>query len=233
MTTPQAASPPAPRPSLLRRLWQGLVTFLVIVFVCWNLFVLLARNVLDLWDEQVRQWASSQLWWKDYREKFDHLDTLTSYYAKFTGAEQGWSMFTPNLARSDPFLTARLEFTDGSSELVMSQVAPLLEKKNVDDDHYQISYVRIGLARQRKLEEYLMKLPNDLKTSSYLPMYEAFARYCLRRWQQRHPDDPRVVEHVVLLKYRIYYPRPGQDSWRYEEPSTRDFATFDAQGKIQ
>src|SRR5262249_5870267 len=52
------------------------------------------------------------------------------YYGTFFGLDQGWAMFTPELARRSPFLAARIEFTDDTSVLLLSENEP------TDLNHY-------------------------------------------------------------------------------------------------
>jgi hypothetical protein len=218
--------------------WKWVTIQLVVAFVCWHLLVLVLRNPLDLWDEPISDWI-----WAHTRENenqakkdneayqaFRRIDAATAYYGNITGAEQGWSMFTPNLARSAPFLAARIEFADGTSDLLKSDNEPRMVE--AEDGTYRISYVRIGHARQRKLEDNLLAFPDDVSHSAKLSMYEAYARWCLGRWRQAHPDDPRRPERIVLVKRRMYFPQPGEDPRRYKELTSCDCATFDATGKF-
>jgi len=239
-TAPGRLGSPGLLGKVIRWAWRWLKVGLVVAFVSWQLFVLLVRNPLDLWSKEIKGWCKEQSWWGEpvlpgtpvsYRTVFTKVDDVTYYYTHVTGMEQGWSMFTPNLARSAPFLTARIEFTDETSELVKSENEPALTE--AENEKYAISYLRIGHARQRKLEDNLLLVPDDLKNDSSLPLYEAFVRWSLRRWQRSHLDDPRTPARVVLLKRRITFPEPGQDPQDYEAPTTKEIGTFDAEGKIQ
>ena len=90
-------------------------------------------------------------------------------------------MFVPPLARSASFLAARIEFTDGTDLILRS-----------DNEPDPLGYFRFGGWRQRKLEDYLVyKTPEDLPGDDELPLWEAYARWSVRRWRERSPDDLR------------------------------------------
>jgi len=224
----------APRPqhtlvvALALRCWRWLRICAATLFVCWSLFVLCVRNPLDLWwDDHIKGWCEKHGWWKGQKldEKFDKVDRVTRYYANFCGIEQGWSMFTPEMARSSPFLAARLEFDDESSAEVRSPNEPA-------DPH---RYFRFGGWRQRKLEDWLgssTRVKELHHQHEDLPVYEAYARWCIRRWHEQHPDERRTVRRVVLFKRRFIFPKPGTDPRQIGEPETYDLAIFGPDGRF-
>src|SRR5437899_2717743 len=96
-----------PRPTLMARLvrlWRATKTCAVVLFVLWNLFFLVLRNPLDVWwDDYLKKWCESHDWWPSVRGPFRKADNATYYYGNFFGIDQGWTMFTPELARRAPF----------------------------------------------------------------------------------------------------------------------------------
>lgn len=217
---------PAPIPAHLR-LWRyvkGFVIFLVVVF---HLLVLATRNPLDLWYNEIRDWMkehpadAERSYWDRHGEKVKRADTFTWKYTNLTGWEQRWVMFSPPLARKAPFLATRIEFTDGSAELLRSSNEP-----------DPVSYIRVGGWQTRKLEDYLLWPPEDLANAQGRPLWEAFARHKLRQWHESRPGDPRQVRRVVLVRRRLYFPEPGQSHDDVQDPTTEDFVSFDATGRL-
>lgn len=216
------ASTPAPR-SVLRRLWRFTTAALVFVFVCWHLFFLLFRNPLDLWWNDLEPWVRKHDWWPRVKPEFETADAVTRRYGNLIGVQQGWSMFTPPMARGAPFLAARLEFADGSREFVLSENEPA----------DPASFLRFGGWRTRKLEDYMVHTtPDELRGHSELALYEAYARWCVRRWKETHPDDPRELARVVLLKRRFELPRPGDDPRHFDPPTVRVVGVFGPDGRL-
>ncbi len=196
---------------------------LLIGFVSWQLFFLLLRNPLDLWWNDVEPWVKKQAWWARVEPVFTPVDRLTKRYGNLAAVQQGWSMFTPPLARSAPFLTARLDFTDGSHDFVFSENEP-------DPAHF----LRLGGWRQRKLEDYMVhSKPSDLPGNQELPLFEAYARWCARRWQADHANDPRQVAQIVLLNRTLEFPAPGQDLRQVSPPTVTLIGTFGPDGKLR
>ena len=228
---------PAPKPwyCVAWRYARGCVIFVVVVF---HLFLLVVRNPLDLWYKDIRDWTMRvpawdvresdedpppPTWWDRYSEEFKLVDRFTWKYANLVGCEQGWSMFTPPVARGANFLAVRLEFRDGTSELLLSDNEP------VDPTRY----FRLGGWQTRKLEDYLMWPPNDLASDpKSRSLWENNASHAIHKWRAASPDDSREVARVVFLRRRIAFPKPGET---YDDPDARteeDFATFDAEGRL-
>jgi hypothetical protein len=193
------------------------------LFVCWHLFFLLVRNPLDLWYTPFKEWCQERGWWPRLEPWVRPVDRATGQYGNGLGVEQGWCMFTPPLARSAPFLAARIDFTDGTSEVLRS-----------DNEPDPTAFFRVGGWRQRKLEEYLVH-PDETKLHEHeeLGLWEAYARWSVRRWKARHPEDRRTPRQVALLRRRIYFPVPGQDPGLYAEPEVYPIGTFDPDGRLQ
>jgi hypothetical protein len=216
------ASTPCPR-SRLARLWRFIRAAVVFVFVCWHLFFLLFRNPLDLWWRDVESWAKERSWWARAEPFYEPVDRVTRRYGNLAAVQQGWSMFTPPLARSAPFLTARLDFTDGSQAFVFSENEPDPTR-----------FLRLGGWRQRKLEDYMVHTsPSDLPGNQELPLFEAYARWCARTWREAHADDPRELAKVVLLSRSFDFPEPGHDPSRFKPPSVSVIGTFGPDGKLR
>jgi hypothetical protein len=231
MPTLSDAPAPAAVP-LYARLWRYFKGGVVFVIVVFHLAVLAVRNPLDLWFTQIRDWmqkhpadAESSYWDRYGRPPTSPLrlaDTFTWKYTNLVGLEQRWVMFGPPMARSAPFLCARLEFTDGTSETILSPNEP-------EDP---TSFVRVGGWQLRKLEDYLTWPPDDLKKNAERSLWEAFARYKVRQWQSVQPGDPRQVKRIVLVRRRVFFPEPGQSPRDVKSPLEHDIAFFDARGKL-
>jgi hypothetical protein len=205
------------------RLWPAARAAAVALFVGWQLFFLVARNALDFWYTPLRDWSvRKDVWDSGVRPVVGPVDDATSRYADFNGIDQNWRMFGPPLARSDQFLAARIEFTDGSDEVLLSENEP--------DPR---GFIRLGGWRQRRLEDALVykdrtKLPGD----EDLPLCEAYARWSIRRWRQRRPDDPRTPARVVLLRRDVSFPGPGDDPAEFEPAEVREIAAFRPDGSL-
>jgi hypothetical protein len=201
--------------------WRFFKGFLVFLIVTFHLVVLAIRNPLDLWHKPIKEWLEKEGYWKQYGERFDLADNFTKKYTNFVGCEQRWVMFSPPLARRAPFLAVRYEFTDGSSEMVLSEQEPA----------DMTSFFRVGGWQQRKLEDFLLDVPSNPKTDDEFPVWEAFARYSVRQWRQQHPNDPRKIDRVVLVRRRISFPAHDKDPRINELLSEKDLAVFDAEGR--
>ena len=116
----------------------------------------------------------------------------------------------------------RIEFTDGSSELLRSKVEP-----------DPTAFFRVGGWQQRKHEDYLLNhAEDDMAKNPELPLWEANARRALRRWRTAHDSDARKVDHVVLVRRYIYFPTPEQDPRQYEPAKETGVLRFDAEGRM-
>jgi hypothetical protein len=251
---PAAPTPAAPAPPEMplvawlllhaSRIVRGAVILLVVAA---HLVILAIRNPLDLWEKDIREelsqrpisgeaWGAaaaadpevkppeSYLDNKEFRERFEKADRLTNRYVNMVGFEQDWCMFAPEMARKVDFLAVRLEFEDNSAETILSPNEP----------KDPACYFRVGGWQVRKMENYLMKPTSSaLRDETQRQFYEGYVRHVLRHWQAAHPDDPRRLESVVLIKRSIYFPAPDR---RYAdvpwpEPGGKDLAVFDARGR--
>ena len=227
-----SATPPVarvPLPLLLWRYFKGAVVLFVVVF---HLAVLAVRNPLDLWYKEIRAWMkehpadAEQSYWDRFaqteRSPLRVADNFTWKYTNLVGMEQRWVMFTPPMARSAPFLAVRLEFRDGTSEMILSPNEP-------EDP---ACYLRVGGWQLRKLEDYLAYPPEDLAGDAERSLWEGYALYKLHQWQGARPGDPRVVKRIVFVRRRLYFTEPNQTYADVEPPSERDLASFDARGNL-
>lgn len=144
------------------------------------------------------------------------LDDLTGRYASYLGLDQGWSMFTPPMWSKAYFPEVELHFNDGTTALVYSPNAPDTAQRG----GLQSGYIRLGGWRQRKLEDYILKPTNDegdkpVSTMTDKQVFQAYIRWSVRRWQEKHPDDPRIVVKVGLYYQTVHFPRPGEDPTRF------------------
>lgn len=204
------------------RIWHWIVRGVIILFVSWHLFALLVRNPMDLWEKGIERWAKEQPWWEDWGEIWEETEKVTRRYCKLTGCEQGWSMFTPNLARSAPFLAARIVFDDGSDALLLSPGEP--DPKG---------YFRLSGSRLRKLETAIYGTkPDEIATSEDYPLFQQYVRWCLRRWRSAHLDDTRIPVRVEVLKRRFTFPTPEEDPKTPPSLETTVLGTFDTQGNL-
>jgi hypothetical protein len=196
---------------------------LVFGFVCWHLFAIVVRNPLDLWSTDIKAWAErDKERWAEWGPAYTWIDNWTKSYNRLTGCEQGWTMFTPPLWRMAPFLTVRIEFADGTDAVLPSLNA-------IDPQ----SYLRLGGARLRKLETSLYRhSPKDLPDFEDLPVYAAYVRWSLRRWQEQAPADHRQPVRVHLFKSCLKFPEPDEDPHHITEEATQPVGTFDPQGKL-
>ena len=230
---------PAPSPSpWYRVVWRYTRGSLIFLFVVFHLLLLAIRNPLDIYYKDIIVWLKEEpawggwssdeddpppTWWDRYGEEFQRVDQFTYRYANLFGVEQGWNMFTPPVAREAYFLAVRLEFRDGTSALLISDNEPIDPTR----------YFRLGGWQTRKLEEILLRPPDDFGTDpKVMSMWTSYARHAVRKWQAGHPEDSRKVEHIVFLRRRIDFPKPGEN---YEDSDTRyeeDFATFDEEGRL-
>jgi hypothetical protein len=214
-TAPESLSP-------LDRVGRVLVRAAVVLFVVWQVFFLLVRNPLDLWGDDIKKWCKAQPWWWAAKKPYEKLDQATTRYANLLGIEQGWTMFAPPMARGAPFLAARLEFADGSQEEVYSPNEPDPAR-----------FLRLGGWRQRKLEDFLIKpYPDEISDKEDLPVWQAYVRWSVRRWRQAHPDDPRQLERVVLVRRWITFPGPNDAPTVFGEPDVREVGRFNPDGSL-
>ncbi len=204
------------------RLWPRVKGAVVVLFVGWQLFFLIVRNPLDFWYTPIKQWCEQKKIWPDVKIVLEPLDDATRYYGNFSGIDQNWRMFVPPMARSASFLAARVEFTDGTDVVLHSANEP-----------DPLAYLRFGGWRQRKLEDYLVyKTPDELPGDDELPLWEAYARWSLRRWKERYPDDSRTPARVVLLRRVITFPEPSENPSVYEEAAVSTVGVFHPDGSL-
>jgi len=208
--------------STFSRLWPRTKTAAVVLFVGWQLFFLFVRNPLDFWYTPIKAWCEEKKIWQGVKVVLDPVDDATRHYGNFAGIDQNWRMFVPPMARSASFLAARIEFTDGTDELIRS-----------DNEPDPLSYFRFGGWRERKLEDYLVsKTPEELPGDDELPLWEAYARCSVRRWRERYPDDLRTPARVVLLRRVITFPEPSENPSVYEEAAVSTVGVFHPDGSL-
>jgi hypothetical protein len=218
-----AAFPATVWPSATRRYAMGA---LVTIFVLWHVFFLAFRNPIDLWWEDVEKWLNKKTWWtkdgdkkdaksleQEFNTYFKPADKLTRGYGRFFGIEQGWSMFTPNMARGVSFMAARIEFTDHSEVVIRSPNEPVWEADDASGDakatklYKPKPFFRLGGWRQRKLEDELaFTTPDDLPQKDDLPLFARYVQWSVRRWREANPEDKRKPERVVLIRRRFPLP---------------------------
>lgn len=224
-TVPDASAAGPSGRSLLCRLLRLLKSTAVFAFVCWHLFFLFLRNPADLWEKEVKKKWGDHDYWKEIEPYYEPANRWTDRYGNLFGLDQGWKMFTPPIARKSWFLTARLHFSDGSSDLLPSE-----------NDLGTKSYVRIGGWRQRKLEDEGLEIFDtaaELRADKEeLALWEAHARWSLERWRTLHPNDSRTVEKVALFLRRMTFPKPEEDPTEIRILDQGVIAEFNADGRL-
>jgi hypothetical protein len=229
---PSVTDAPAPAVPLYLRVWRYVKGGVALFIVVFHLAVLAVRNPLDLWYNEIRDWlkehpaGAEQSWWAEVGEKergpLRLADNFTWKYTNFWGIEQRWVMFTPPVARKAPFLSMRLEFGDGSSELMLSCNEP--------DDPAR--FCRVGGWQARKLEEYLLYPTRDLAHDPERPLWEAYARHKLHKWHRARPGDPREITRLVFVRRHLHFTAPGQTHADVDPPTEDDIVYFDANGNF-
>lgn len=218
--TVAAKTPPLERP---RPWWQMLKSVAVFLFVAWHLFFLVTRISIDLGGDAFEDFAEGSGWWESVEPVYQWTEETTRKYETTLEHNQEWVMFTSPLARSCGFLAVRIEFSDGSSALVRSENEP-------DDPSH---FFRIGRARQRKFEDWLVRESNDARRGGYRgPLWEQTVRRYLLRWQEENPDDPRTPQRLVMVCRRFAIPSPDEEPGSYPEATVREVAAFDADGNL-
>ena len=84
----------------------------------------------------------------------------------------------------------------------------------------------------RKLEDAIMDVPESRESDPERPMWVAYVRHQVKRWQHKHPDDKRELRRVVLVRRRVYFPAPHEPIGHYEAPEESDIIAFTADGKV-
>lgn len=182
---------PPPAGSVLGLIGTVLKRAIIFAFVLWQLFFLAFRNPVDLWQEDFEKWAKSQSWWdankptwRRYEEDyFDPVSKATKAYSRVFAVEQGWSMFTPNLARRGRFLDARIDFSDGTEIDILSenQIHRYEIDDNKDGAYRPKPFLRFGGWRQRKLEDSLIDAePDKIADADDLALYGPFVRWTVQ-----------------------------------------------------
>jgi hypothetical protein len=218
----QPTPPAPPGPSTWpRQFWRGIKGTVVFLIVVFHLVVLAIRNPLDLWYPSIRGWITAHAGASRAPEYLRLANRFTWKYTNLVGCEQSWDMFSPPVARKADFLAIRFEFTDGSSERVLSSGEP-----------DPTSFFRVGGWQWRKLEDYLLYPSGRLTTDSERLLWEACARHAARTWQARHPDDPRTLAKIVFIRRQIPFPEPGTDPRQYDPPEETPIVEFDGQGRL-
>lgn len=176
--------------------WLRVKQVLVIIFVTWHLFFLFVSNTqLD------GQWS----------------DATIGCYESYLGLDQSWAMFSSPWKHT-PFLAVRIEFTDGSSEVLLSDIEPANTQQ----------YFKRSGARTRKYEENLLYIGREKYNGSIKERdikWNHFAKWRVAEWFAKHADDQREVKQVVLLKRRYEVPPPGEDRSVNREPLTTELGT--------
>ncbi|MFO0877796.1 MAG: hypothetical protein U0840_10620 [Gemmataceae bacterium] len=216
------SSPSVAPPGLVRRLARWACNLAVFLLVAWHLFFFAFRNPLDLWHKPIYAWLESQPGWDRWGRIFIRADDLTYRFANLAGCEQRWVMFCPPMARGAWFLGFRFEFADGSHAVLPSTNEPTPER-----------FFRLGGWQIRKFEDHLCFPDDNLARNPELGLWEAYALEAVRRWKRTHPDDPRQIQQVVMIRRRIAFTGPEDVPGDYAAPRTEDIARFDAAGRLQ
>jgi hypothetical protein len=215
-------TPPTAPCGRLARLGRRARSAAVFLLVAWHLVFFAVRNPLDLWSKPISRWLKEHGWWQRYGDDFRRVDRVTWKYANLVGCEQRFDMFSPPMSRRVYFLAVRCEFTDGSREVLLS-----------DNEPDPARFFRLGGYQTRKLESYLLSVPDELDESPEWPLWEGYARAAWRRWRQRHPDDPRRLSRLVLVQRAFSRPGPGDLPGAFAPPDETDLVAFGPDGRLQ
>lgn len=196
----------------------------VSLFVVWHLTVLLFRNPVDIWSEDIKAWFAAtdrEEARAGLKKKYDRIDNATLPYARFCGTEQGWTMFGSPLARTGPWPALVVVFDDESGALVRSE-------NEIDPAHFW----RTGMARQRKLEDHLASSQAGKNVGGEeTALWENWVREAFGRWRRDNPDDPRTVAELRFVTRRQTYLVPGQPR-SYDEMVQTEIASYTPDAKL-
>lgn len=209
---------------MLTTLLTRLKILLVVTFVIWQIAYMVLGNLFALYGETIEKSGFVQ-------PAIRSLDHCLASYGNLTGVPRGWAMFASPLSREASFLTAWLEIEDGSSVVYRFETEP-------DDPR---AYFRIGGWRMRKLNDCLVyTTAEQLPHEDDLPLYEAYVRHCIRRWNnaeiERARDlearPARRVEHVGLIRRRLSFTGPKDPPGMIRPPRTERLGTFTPNGEL-
>jgi hypothetical protein len=193
------------KPGVFRRLFGIAVRVVVFAFVVWHLTYLVIANLAstDLADYSFIADADLR------KEVNDVLDDSVYRYGRITATDQNWAMFGSPLWRKNRFLSGRIEFDDGSTEVVQTDSEP--------EDHTR--YFRLGGWRLRKLEE---NMGRESESSYYEELRQRYGRYLAEQWRAANPDDARTPVRITLFRRHYAIPAPGEP--RPDQPRQLDEA---------
>lgn len=109
------------------------------VFVTWQVLVLMVGNVVSNWPGRVRS--------EPVNPVLDRLDRMVYGWSQGMAIAQGWGVFTSPVSRRSPVARVRLEFPSGATVVLVSPVEPA-------DAAW---YVKLGPLRQRLLEDDVLR----------------------------------------------------------------------------
>jgi len=196
------------------RLWPIVRRIGIIVFVAWHLTVLALRNTVGLLDGSIGERTTVEA-------AYQRLNRGMRWYESRFAMYQGWALFTSPVARSGPFLTTRLHFSDGT-------VVDLASDNEVDPH----SFFRVGLMRLRKHEDFLATSNEENRLGYQRALWEQYVRWKLDRWRRQFPDDQRTLMRMTLVVDRVYFPAPNEVANDFSRERTQ-IARFGPDGTLQ
>jgi predicted DCC family thiol-disulfide oxidoreductase YuxK len=151
---------------------DALAAVLLWYVLLWNVRTLYANN-----DEQFQRFAGR---W---------LPSSENWIVQVPRLDQYWSMFAPNPLHEDGWYLAAAKLADGSDVDLLTGLPP----NDVQPSHISTLYP------DERWRKYLMNLytstfatlGDDKNTPA--PWRENYARWLMRRWDERHPPERRVV----------------------------------------
>lgn len=183
-------------------------------FVCWHLFMLLMTNAeLDRHVDTWKKLAGESTVGLRAIDLAEASFEAARWYEAMACLDQSWGMFSSPLSRSTPFVAGKIEFADGSSELILSPNEP------TDPTHYW----RFGQARLRKLESHLL---GDLEGTYEYGLLRRFAEEVMKQWRGANPTDNRQPVAVVILRRSYDIPLPGNRWTKHPKVETTEHARF-------
>ena len=195
-----------------RTIKEKITTVLIFSFVLFHLCFLFMRNVVGVLDD--KKFDKFKKAHPYFNMIHAPLNKYTSRYEKTFGIDQGWLMFTSPIDRQAPFPAVRLEFSDDSTEIFLSDNEP----RDMN------SYFRFGMARLRKYEHHI--ITSDLKDTYKEPLLERYCRWRVSEWRKTNPQDKRKIFRVTLIRRVFTLPKPSEPPTAVKLKKTIDEASY-------
>jgi len=150
----------------------------------------------------------------------DSVSRVSTAWARATGSVQGWTLFTPPIARVGGFPAVEIVFSDGSRELVLSDNEPA----------DRTSFFRAGRLRLRRLEDYLLSNASTPAGAAEEPLVTPYVRRRVAHWKSLNPLDRRTPVRGLLLERKYTFTEPGTTDTPPGPPAIRVLHICDLRG---